>query len=650
MHAISRQLILHGRDESVQELLPLRAGPLTAMLNGVDLRYVQLGDVELVRRIYAAVRDQNWNTIPGVSFNREVDARADSFDVDFDVHHANDEVDFAWHGKITGTSEGRVSFSLEGRAGRDFPYNRIGFCILHPWRETAGARFRGETPDGPVEGTFQRSIGRQDFVGGRYISLFPALSRLEIDIADGSTAAFEFEGDLFECEDQRNWSDASFKTYCTPLVEGLPHQATAGHRISQTVAVSARGGHTGAPRKEATRLTVGSPTGVRLPPIGLGLPDRAPRLSEHETELLRALAPAHLRLALHLSQPWWPQDLARVLETVRSLGTALELALFLGEEEARELARLREAITGIDVARVLVAPEGAHSATPEETTPPELVRLVRGELSLAGVPIAGGTDMYFCEVNRTRPDMNEMDGLFWSVNPQVHAFDDLSLVETPEAQGEQVRTALEITGGKPVFVGPISLKRRYNVNATVAEAERSADELPDSVDPRQTSLLGAAWTAASLKYLAEAGAAAVTYFETTGWRGVIQGDQPPPLPEQFSARAGEAFPLYHAIADVAGWRGSDVLSCESNHPLQVVALAAREADRLHLLVANLTPHVQEVAVSGLAGPATLRRLNAESSEQALLEPSRFRATGEEVTEARALQLRLESYETVRIDA
>jgi hypothetical protein len=258
--------------------------------------------------------------------------------------------------------------------------------------------------------------------------------------------------------------------------------------------------------------------------------------------------------------------------------------------------------------------------------------------------------MYFCEVNRTRPEMDAMDGLFWSVNAQVHAFDDVSLVETPEALGEQVRTALEITGGKPVFVGPVTLKRRYNVNATVAEAEREDDELPDPVDPRQASLLGAVWTAASLKYLAETGAAAVTYFETTGWRGVIQGDEPPLLPDQFPGQAGKAFPLYHVLADVAGWRGSVVLSCSSSGPLRVVGLAVRDDEGTHLLVVNLTPHVQEATVAGLAGAATLRRLNAASSKQALFEPGHFRTHAEPVSDADGLRLTLEPYETVHIDA
>jgi hypothetical protein len=651
MHTIPQPLVLHGRDEPAQELVPLRAGPLTAMLDGVDLRYVRLGGIELVRRIYAAVRDQNWNTIPGVAAGCEIDARDDGFEVRFDVRHANDELDFSWRGTITGTADGRIVFSLDGEAGRDFPYNRIGFCVLHPWRETAGAHYRGETPAGPVEGTFPLSIGRQDFVDGLYISLFPAVSRLELDVSPDTTTVFEFEGDLFEGEDQRNWTDASFKTYCTPLIEGLPHRATAGLRIAQAVAVSVRGGRPGeAPAEGEMRLTLGDPTGTRVPPIGLCIPEGARPPSRRETELLRALGPAHLRLELHLADGSWPEQLARGLESVRGVGAALELALFLREQQAGELGRLGEALAGVDVARVLVAPEGARSATPDETTPPELVRLVRDGLGLGGVPVAGGTDMYFCEVNRTRPAMDATDGLFWSVNPQVHAFDDVSLVETPEAQGEQVRTALEITSGKPVFVGPITLKRRYNVNATVAEAERSADELPDSVDPRQASLLGAAWTAASLKYLAEAGASAATYFETTGWRGVIQGDEPPPLPDRFPARAGEAFPLYHVLADAAGWRDAEVLSCESSSPLRVVGLAVRDGERAHLLVANLTPHVQDVVVEGLAGVPTLRRLNAASADQALFEPERFRTGGEPQAGADGLRLALEPYETVRIDA
>ena len=315
-----------------------------------------------------------------------------------------------------------------------------------------------------------------------------------------------------------------------------------------------------------------------MPPIGLGLPEGAPQLSGREASLLQALAPAHLRVALQLDDPAWPEELERALETLHSVGAALELTLFLREQHAGELGRLAEALAGVSLARVLVAPEGARSATPDETTPAGLVRLVREGLGRVDVPVAGGTDMYFCEVNRTRPEVDAMDGLFWSVNAQVHAFDDVSLVETPEAQGEQVLTALEITGGKPVFVGPVTLKRRYNVNATVAEAERAADELPDSVDPRQASLLGAAWTAASLKYLAETGAAAVTYFETTGWQGVIQGTRRPRFPGSSPAGWARRSRCTTCSRMSPAGAGPQVRSCHSSGPLLVVGLAVRDRD------------------------------------------------------------------------
>jgi hypothetical protein len=256
--------------------------------------------------------------------------------------------------------------------------------------------------------------------------------------------------------------------------------------------------------------------------------------------------------------------------------------------------------------------------------------------------------MYFCELNRTRPRTDTMDGIFWSMNPQVHAFDDVSLVETPEAQGEQVRAArASCAGGAALFVGPVTLRRRYNVNATVAEEEASG-ELPDSVDPRQASLLGAVWTLASAKHLAEAGADSVTYYETTGWRGVMQGDEPPPLPELFPGRPGQVFPLYHVLADVCELRGAEVLACTASRPLEVAALAAERDGDTTILLANLTVQPRAVALSGIDGDATLRRLDEESAEQAAFSPAAFRSTAAHVAAA-GLQLELAPFETVRID-
>ena len=100
-------------------------------------------------------------------------------------------------------------------------------------------------------------------------------------------------------------------------------------------------------------------------------------------------------------------------------------------------------------------------------------------------------------------------------------------------------------------------------------------ELPDSVDVRQSALYGAAWTAGSLKYVAEAGASSVTYYETTGWRGVLERAGGSQLPDAFRSVAGEVFPLYHPLADAIEWEGAEVLACTSSDVLAAVGFAVR---------------------------------------------------------------------------
>ena len=47
-----------------------------------------------------------------------------------------------------------------------------------------------------------------------------------------------FEGDVFETEDQRNWTDASYKTYSTPLDQPYPAKVTKGTALFQRIEFS----------------------------------------------------------------------------------------------------------------------------------------------------------------------------------------------------------------------------------------------------------------------------------------------------------------------------------------------------------------------------------------------------------------------------
>src|SRR4029079_6821346 len=113
------------------------------------------------------------------------------------------------------------TFTMDGEAKSTFLRNRIGFCLLHPPRECAGAKCRLEAGGGQgTENTFPRFIAPQN--------PFLDLRALAHEVRPGLWAELRFDGALFETEDQRNWIDASYKTFCTPLRLPFPVEVRAG--------------------------------------------------------------------------------------------------------------------------------------------------------------------------------------------------------------------------------------------------------------------------------------------------------------------------------------------------------------------------------------------------------------------------------------
>jgi len=124
------------------ERTELSAGPVRMFLVNGELRYLRVGDIEVLRRIYVAVRDRLWRTIPPQISNLELEIGADRFHVTFAAAHRQGEpdfqIDFRWTGTITGDASGKITFTMDGEARSDFRRSRIGICVLHPPNECAG--------------------------------------------------------------------------------------------------------------------------------------------------------------------------------------------------------------------------------------------------------------------------------------------------------------------------------------------------------------------------------------------------------------------------------------------------------------------------------------------------------------------------------
>ena len=618
--------------------IALRAGPLSMAFDPAwaTLRRIRLGDREVLRAIYAPVRDRNWDTVPPAVSNLQVERGDDSFRITFDAECKRHEVDFLWQGAVAGAADGTVAFTMKGVARSAFLRQRIGFCVLHPVAECAGQPCTIVRPDGTaLHGRFPRHISPHQ--------PFRDIRAVIHEVVPGLKARVLCEGDVFEMEDQRNWSDGSFKTYCTPLDLPRPVEVAAGAAIEQSVTLTLEG--VASARKAGPLvLTLGDrPTG-QLPRLGLAAAGHAQPLSLRERARLKALNLSHLRVDLRLSERGWRQALIRAVDEAEAIGATLEAALLFSDAADEELRLLREEVDRYQprIASWLLFPAAGGAAAL-----PALADLARRRLATEdrSVKFGGGTLGNFTELNRDRPSVEALDLVCYSVNPQVHTFDDASMAESLEGQAWTVRSAKQFIGPLQLAVTPVTLKPR------AGRRPSEPGELPPNVDPRQASLFCAAWTLGSLAALAEAGLDSATCFETTGWLGVMETEQGSPLPERFPSTPGAVFPVWHVFADAGEFAGAEVIPMASSDRLAAVGLALRKRGKTRVLLANLTDEPQQVAVRGVRGFLTLHSLDEGCLAQATRAPEAFRARAGRILNASGAEFTLDlpPYGLVRAD-
>jgi len=604
------------------------------------VRHVRWNGIEVLNGIYAAVRDEVWGTVTPQVSNVIVETEAEAFKIVFEVNCQQGPIHFLWNGTITGAPRA-LTFEMEGEAKSTFKRNRIGFCVLHPLKECAGKPCKIDREGRiTVDGTFPDLISpHQPFVDMRGI---------RHEVYPGLMAEVSFTGDTFEMEDHRNWTDGNFKTYCTPLSKPFPVEVPQGTKVIQSVSLRLAGTPKPLPQlwRKPAYLRVdpvegGAPR--KMPSIGFGLAMDGSALTAKEGAKFRGVGASHLRGDVTASNAAAVFDRAMADLRYCAAGSGMEAAVFLSGASASEVTRELAAIAGetakrpgLKIARWIVF----HVA--EVVTGKQWIDLARQHLK--GAPVGGGTNQYFTELNRNRPDpVTPIDFAAYSVNPQVHAFDNMSLMENLGPQADTIRTARSFLGpSQGIAITPVTLRPRFNPQARIQPAILTG-ELPSRVDPRQPSLFAAAWTAGSLQHVIDAGAAAsVTYYETHGWAGLIERDSGSPLPaEKFPSKPGALFPLFHVFAAVAGLK--EALPVRVSDPAAVSALWLRS----RLLLANLTAEVQRIRLgSGFfsAGNGVrVRILDAETLAAAVDTASFWQGASDLETKGARLEFSLAPY-------
>jgi hypothetical protein len=610
---LSEFILWHGTDAPPPAPRWLTAGPLAVALEEGQLRGVWLGGRQVVQRIYGAVRDRFWNTVPGSLTYVRAEQEAGGFRVTLSSEHVSAEVDFIWRAEITGTADGTLRYVFDGEARREMAKNRIGLCVLHPlW--LAGRPCHVEYVSGDrATVNFPGLVDPMQPVRGLH-----DLRVLCHELADGVEAVWSFEGDVFEIEDQRNWTDASFKTYSTPQRIPLPATMTEGQRVRQAVTLRLEG-NTAAlpagrphPEQEAVRISIGRAAGT-LPDLGTGVAYHGGELTEQETALLRALRLSHCRVEADPSRPGWQLELERGLREAAALGAKAEVVLPLADDVetiCQSALETAEAFPGI-VARWLILTRGApatRAATLEEA---------RASLADEGTPVGGGTDADFFQLNNNRPPAALCDFVSVPLRPCAHQFDLGIMAENLQGQREVLQAMAAIWPDKPLAVSPVSLRTRAQKGPPAA-----AGELPAQADVRQMSLAGAAWTVGCIKAVAESGAQSLTLFQTTGLRGLMEREGGSGVAE-FHSLPGAVFPVYLVLAALADWRDAEVLAAESDAPLAVQALVLQKDGKRRAVLANLTATARRVMLP--AEFVKFKVIHAGNAQAAMMDPAAWLA-------------------------
>ena len=611
----SRAIMLFGTEQPVAPPKTLRAGPLTVELENGNLRYVRYRGIEVLRAISFLVRDRNWATYGAAIDNLKVGQGSDDFTVSYNGACKDEAQELRYRATIRGRADGSLRFEVDGQAISDFLTNRAGFVVLHPLEGVAGEPVEVTHTDGEVEQTrFPRLISPSQ-------PLFDIRS-LAHEVAPGVLATCSMEGDAYEMEDQRNWTDASYKTYIRPLSKPKPYTLRAGETFRQSVSLAFRGapGAAIATAEGGVNLTIGAPTGRPMPRLGLWVPPAEAERSLAVADLIKALGPNLLVGHLDLRDPPQAGALRHLRSLAEAVGAPVVLEIVLPNERApaEELGEAAAAVRAAELALEAVVPspkEYLKSWQPQERWPacPPLEEIYdAARQAFPGVLVGGGMLAYFTEINRKRPPAEHIDFVTHATCPIVHDCDDRSVMETLEALPWVAESVRAFAPGKPYRIGPSMIGMRDNPYGAAPMPNPENRRVAMAInDPRQRGLFGAAWNLGYAARMAAAGVEALTLSAPVGAFGLAYARTEFPQP-WFDEGGGAVYPLYHVLRGLARAAGQPRLETASSQPGAVQALAWQGDGRLVVWVANLTGQEQRVAIAGLpAAEASVTRLDLE---------------------------------------
>ena len=578
-----RARLLFGTDEPVEAPRRLRAGDLSVAFGAGALRDIRWGGLEVLRGVAFVLRDTCWGTYSPVLTGLTLREQAGGFEVSYDGSVVSEDGDFAYAVRIEGQSDGHLRVFATGSSINGFRTNRTGFVVLHPLEGVVGRPLTVGHPDGSSTVSVFPRLVKPDQPARDIVRLAhcPAPD-LQVEVG--------FSGEVFEMEDHRNWTDASFKTYVRPLSRGYPYTIESGETVTQAVEIDVSGPvPTAADQGGSVSLRWGAPGEGTVPELGLYIDHEVLADFQRAVDAMLRFRPSYVQARVDLRDAGGTEQLDQSLELARSAGCRLQLDVVIAGldpvAELRFLAAWQADLGPVLDALFVIPARDLRSRPPGDVFGEASADAIldAAKTLFPRIPIGAGMPVGFTELNRNPPPVGA-DWVGHATQAIVHAADDVSVMETLQALPDVVATTRAHAGKIPYRIGPATIGMVPSASASTP-VDTSGDRriALTSRDPRQDGLFAAAFL---LGYVAAVrDVQAITPAAPTGRFGLVDA-------------YAMARPLASVFAGLASRAGQPRLSATHRASGRLAAIAIQTDEGAELWVANLTSDPVKIQLYG----------------------------------------------------
>jgi len=504
------------------------------------------GDIEVSRGVTYLVRDENWATLEAqTSLRYQGNLTDNKIEISGEVNAG--QCHFEYTISVEATTDSHLEVTTTGRALSSFNANRVGLSVLHPASICAGAELEVFNSNGNRTKTeFPLLISPSQPVFD--------IKKLSFNMSNVTNVEMEFMSrrpdgteQAFEMEDQRNWGDASYKTYVGSLQDPWPYQVKSGEIFVQKLSITAERSTNSAAGSPAKAVSKGSENqqAKPLPSIGIAVPFGEAQLALENLNHFGCYRPDFISAYLK-SNALDEAEIRAICQISEILQCPVSIELEIHGNPAVALEAFTDVVANaeLSIEHLLACPSVyLESYQPDAKWPSYLPLSDFYELVRKWFPqskIGGGMLTYFTELNRKWPPEAPIDFVGHAFCPIIHAADDTTIMQNTESLRYMAATVREKMPRVPHRIISASLSMRQNpYGAGPVIGKKGECVAMNANDPRESTLIGAIWMKTVLETLADTNVEAVVLGALSGPSSI------------YSARSNEGFHCFDFLRELS---------------------------------------------------------------------------------------------------